>query len=122
VLANIDRKHIQSRCTSCLHFILRASERSHARSRKESGCRWESIEIEADDLEDVHDDVPKVQSQNSFVQEKEYVGLPDFSGVTMKMLHSILDIKRKRCAASNSNGSRTQDDGHWILSAFPTDY
>ena len=51
------------------------------------------------------------------------VNLPDYSGVTMKMLHNILDLKRKRCAASHSNeSSDVDDDGHWVLSAFPTDY
>ena len=39
-----------------------------------------------------------------------------FNGVTMKLMHSILDAKRKRCFDAHSGDN---SDSEWILSSYP---
>jgi hypothetical protein len=38
----------------------------------------------------------------------------DLDGIKMKVLHKMLDMKRKKCARDNAD-----NPDEWILSAFP---
>eukprot|EP01041_Mallomonas_annulata_P003832 gene3832-7635_t len=56
--------------------------------------------------------------------------LPDLQGISMKMLHLLLDRKRGRCAAAHQhddddgdgNADGEQDEREWVLCAFPESY
>mmetsp|Transcript_30464 Transcript_30464/g.43679 ORF Transcript_30464/g.43679 Transcript_30464/m.43679 type:complete len:99 (+) Transcript_30464:1129-1425(+) len=52
--------------------------------------------------------------------------LASYDGITMKMLHMLLEMKRKRCFHKNSSKSSATSDedengenGEWVLSSFP---
>ena len=47
--------------------------------------------------------------------------LSSFDGVNMKLFHSLLELKRKRCFHRHGGAAAAdgQEDGEWVLSAFP---
>ena len=40
--------------------------------------------------------------------------VPDFDGMTLKMIHKLLELKRRKCFERNGSA-----EGNWVLSSFP---
>ena len=63
--------------------------------------------------ENENENEDKIQNGNDFK-----CIIPDLDGTSMRFLHKLLDMKRKRCAKLHEDAEIGED---WILSAFPVE-
>jgi isopenicillin N synthase-like dioxygenase len=76
------------------------------------GTAWEAIRYHS--CSALHQEAGEADKDEDELTLIEGLTLPDLEGVSMKVIHKILDVKRQKCFEKYG-----EQEGNWVLAAYP---